>query len=82
MQHIPKKSDYVRCPALELLCNSLCCPLLKNLECPGPYELDRDSRRRVDEDVTVGNFRMNRLLFADELVPHAWIISTGFSARI
>jgi len=23
MQHIPKQSQYVRCPALELLCNSL-----------------------------------------------------------
>jgi len=27
-----------------------------------------DSHRRVDEGVTVGNCRMNRLLFADELV--------------
>jgi len=35
------------------------------------------SHRRFDEGVTVGNCRMNRLLFADELVQHA-----GSSARI
>jgi len=27
-----------------------------------------DSRRSIDEDVTVGNCRMNSLFFADELV--------------
>jgi len=31
------------------------------------------SHRRVDEGVTIGNCRMNHLLFADELVLHAWI---------
>jgi len=41
-----------------------------------------DSHRRVDEGVTAGNYRMNRLLFADDLVLHAWIFSTGSSARI
>jgi len=41
-----------------------------------------DSHRRVDEVVTVGSCRMNRLLFADELFLHAWIFSTGSSARI
>ena len=29
MQHIPKQSHNVRCPALELLCNSFCDPLTK-----------------------------------------------------
>jgi len=32
MQHIPKQSHYVRCPSLELLCNSLCGPLARSLE--------------------------------------------------
>jgi len=41
-----------------------------------------DSHRRVDKSVTVGDCRINRLLFADELVLHAWIFSTGSSARI
>ena len=41
-----------------------------------------DSHRRVDEGVNFGNCRMNSLLFADELVLHAWIFSTGSSARI
>jgi len=38
MQHITKKSHYAGCPALELLCNSLCGPLPKNVERPGLYE--------------------------------------------
>jgi len=41
-----------------------------------------DSHRRIDEGVTVGNCRMNRLLSADELVLHVWIFSTESSARI
>jgi len=36
-----------------------------------------DSHRRVDKGVTVGNCKMNHLLFADELVLHEWIFSTG-----
>ena len=34
MQHIPKHYHYVRCPALELLCNSLCGPLTKSFGDP------------------------------------------------
>jgi len=30
-----------------------------------------DSRKRIDKGVTGGNCKMNRLLFADELVLHA-----------
>jgi len=41
-----------------------------------------DSHRRVDEGVTVGNCRVNRFLFADELVLHASVFSTGSSVRI
>ena len=41
-----------------------------------------ESHRRVDQGVAIGDCRMNRLLFADELVLHAWIFSTGSSARI
>ena len=41
-----------------------------------------DSRRHVDKDVTVANCRINRLLFAYELVLRAWIFATGSSARI
>jgi len=41
-----------------------------------------DSHRRVDEGVTVGNCRMNRLLFVDEFVLHACIFAIGYSARI
>jgi len=37
VQHVPKQSHHVRCPALELLRNSLCGPLRqkKSLEVPG-----------------------------------------------
>jgi len=35
MYHIPKQSKYVRCPALELLCDSLCGPLTKMFGDPG-----------------------------------------------
>jgi len=31
MQHSPKESDYARCPAVELLCSSLCGLLCKNV---------------------------------------------------
>jgi len=41
MQHIPKQSHYVRCPALELLCNGLCGPLPKKLE---THESNRQSQ--------------------------------------
>ena len=41
-----------------------------------------DNHKRVDKGVTIGNCRMNRLLFAEELVLHEWIFSTGSSARI
>jgi len=34
MQHIPKQSHYVRCPALKLLCTNLCGPLTKNFVDP------------------------------------------------
>jgi len=46
MEHIPKKSHYARCPALELLCYSLFDPLPKILESPGLYEFDRQSQTR------------------------------------
>jgi len=38
--------------------------------------------RRLHKGVTIGNCRMNRLLFPDELVLHALIFSTGSSACI
>jgi len=34
MSHIPKQSHYVRCPTLELLCNSLCGPQTKKFGDP------------------------------------------------
>jgi len=40
-----------------------------------------DRHRRVNKGVTVGNCRMNRFLFADKLVLHAWIFNRA-SARI
>ena len=42
----PEKSHYARCPALELLCNSLCGPFPKKSKSPGLYELDRQSQAR------------------------------------
>jgi len=41
----------------------------------------KDSHRRADEVVAVGDCRMNRLLFADELV-RGLIFSARSSARI
>ena len=40
------------------------------------------SHRRVDEGVTVGNWRIDHLRFADYLVLQAWVFSTVSSARI
>jgi len=34
MQYIPKQSHYVRCPALELLCNILCDAQIKKFGDP------------------------------------------------
>ena len=40
-----------------------------------------DSHRRFHKGVTVGNCRMNRLLFPDEMVLHALTFATGSSSR-
>jgi len=61
MEHIPKKSHCARCPALELLCNSLCGLPLKNWRAL-VYVNWIDSHRPVDKGVNVGNCRMNRVL--------------------
>ena len=57
----------------------------KKLRSPGLYELDTvkdDSHRRLHKGVTIGNCRMNSLLFPEELVRHAWIFATGYLACI
>jgi len=80
-----KITHYTRCLDLELLCNSLCGPLPKNLNSTDLQNINcTDSQRSVNEGVTAENSRMNRLLFADELVGllHVWTFSTGSSARI
>jgi len=41
-----------------------------------------DSHRRVDRGVTVGKCRMNRFLFAEELVLRARIFTTGFQHAV
>ena len=41
-----------------------------------------DSHTHVDNGGIVGNYRMNRFRFADELVLHVWIFGTGSSAHI
>jgi len=41
-----------------------------------------DSHTHVDKGGIVGNCRMNRLLFADELVLHVLIFGTGSSAHL
>jgi len=46
MWHIPKKSHYTKCVALELLCNSLWSPLPKAVKSPCLYELDRQTQTR------------------------------------
>jgi len=81
MQHIPKKSHYARCLALELLCNSWR-GLSQEIWRALVYMNWTDSHRRVDKDVIVGNCRMNSLLFAYELLLHAWIFATGSSAHV
>jgi len=63
MYHIQIKSLCARCQTLELLCNSLCGPLPKNLESPGLYEFKRQ-HKRFDEVVTVEDCRINRSLCA------------------
>jgi len=37
LQHIPKQSQYVRCPALGLLCNSLCGPRPRTTKFGNPW---------------------------------------------
>jgi len=67
---------------LELFCNSLYVvlsrKLLRALVCMNWIE----SHRTIVEGVAVGSCRVNHLLFADELLLHAWIFSAGSSARI
>jgi len=41
-----------------------------------------DSHRPVDKVVTVGNCRMNRLLFEDELGLHAWIFNRVLNTHL
>ena len=82
MEHIPKKTHYVRVRTSNSFAIAyvvLSQKLWRALVC-----MDRmtDSHRRVDMGVTVGNCRVNHLLFADELVLHAWSFSTGLSAHI
>jgi len=67
--------------ALKLLCNSLCGPLPKSLESLGLYESDRQSET-PRRGCHFWELQDEPLLFADELVQHAWIFSTGSSARI
>jgi len=54
---------------------------LGNKRAPGWTQLGINSHRRVDEVATFGNCKMNRLLCAEGLVLHAWVISTWSSAR-
>ena len=81
--NISQKSYYARGPEVKLSCNSLCGPLPKYLESPGLYEFDRQShtRRRRCHSWKLQD-KPFALLCADELVLHAWIFSTGPSARI
>jgi len=55
--------------------------LPKNLKSPGLYEVDRQPQT-CRQGITVENCRVNRLLFAGDLVLHAWIFATGSSVRI
>ena len=49
MQHIPKQSHYVRCPALELLCDGLCGPVAKKF---GNPRFTPTTKRRCYIDLT------------------------------
>jgi len=67
MQHIPKKSHYARCWPSNCCVTayvSLSKKFWKALVCMNRIDI----HRCVDEGVTVGKCRMNRLLFADELI--------------
>ena len=67
MQHIPKKSHYAKCwpsNCCVIAYVSLSQKVWKALVCMNRIDINR----RVDECVTVGNCRMCRLLFADELI--------------
>ena len=67
MQHIPKKSHYAKCWPSN--CCVIACVSLSQKFWRSLVRMNRiDINRRVDDCVTVGNCRMNRLLFADELI--------------
>jgi len=50
MEHIPKQSNYVRCSALEMLRNGLCCPLTKKF---GDLTLECWQWHRVEQTTEV-----------------------------
>jgi len=50
MCHIPKQSHYLRRPALDMLCNSLCGPRTKKFEASGL----RYSLRHIGKGVVLG----------------------------
>ena len=67
MQHIPKKSHYAKCwpsNCCVIAYVSLSQKFWRALVCMNRIDINR----RVDEGVTVGKCRMNRFLFADELI--------------
>jgi len=45
MQRIPKQTQYVRCPVLELSCNSLCGPQAKTFGDPVVGSRDHPKQR-------------------------------------
>jgi len=47
MSIVPKQSHYVRCPALELLHNSLCDPRTKKLETPAPTSMLKATTKMI-----------------------------------
>jgi len=58
MQHIPKKSHDAKCPALELLCKTLCGSLTKKFGDPG---VDHREFLEISQDRYVKSRNANAL---------------------
>ena len=84
MEHIPKKTHYARVRRPTSNSCTIAYVVLSQKLWRALVFLNWliDSHRLVDMSVTIVNCRMNHLLFAEELVLHAWILSTGLSAHI
>jgi len=72
MQPFPKQSHYVRCPALKLLCNSICGPWTKTFGDPDCSQWDQRLRWSASEDKIMQWFRIKWTIVGHNLKHAQW----------